>query len=193
MENTLFISTQFLKDNSIIEGNIEDRLIINAIIKAQTIDIQNILGQELYTEIKNQVKTKTISTKNKTLLDDYIVPCLVEWAVWRSLPIINTKVKNIALIQQNAENAQPVSNDQEIYLRKDIKQSAEFYSDTLKRYLFKNQSDYPLFLQSQTYEIRQNFRYNTGIYMERKYPYNYTGDRYSELGNQSQAYGEDCF
>ena len=74
------ISEQAIKDNTILNENVDPRLIAPAILEAQDIHIQTIIGSNLYNTVKGMIPSGVISlTANvnyKTLLDSYIQPAL---------------------------------------------------------------------------------------------------------------------
>lgn len=145
MANVLFITAEYLKENSVIESNTEEKLLVVKILQAQEIEIVSTIGSGLYNELKTKVVAGTITGKYLTLMEDYIQPCLVEWTLWRLTPYMTNKFENSSIVQKNGENSISIDMNKEIYLRKEIKQVAEVYSERLKNYLCENESTFPLF------------------------------------------------
>lgn len=137
MENIYFLSVNDLKENSTIDLNVEDKIIKRSIIDGQNIDIQPIIGTRLYNSLKTKIVDNTLSgeTDYKTLMDDYIQPCLLKYALRRSLLYIWVKLRNKSVSQETSDNSNPVESNVFDRLRRDASDDAEFYANKLKEYL----------------------------------------------------------
>ena len=71
-----FISTTYLKDNTPLNENVDDKLLKSAIKEAQEIYIRDVIGSGIYNQLQTQAFANTLSALNVTLLDSYIAPCL---------------------------------------------------------------------------------------------------------------------
>ena len=67
-----FISETYIKENSIVNGNVDDKYIGSTIILCQKMYLIDILGTALYNEINNEIVAGTVSTDNANLIRDYI-------------------------------------------------------------------------------------------------------------------------
>lgn len=197
----LFIDTTYLKENSVIENNVEDKVLLVQIQKSQDIDILQIIGTGLQNELMQKVYDKikydegvtgytdTITgTLYQTLLEDYIQPAQVEWAVWRAIPYIQNKLENSGLVNKFGENSNSVDFKRELYLRDDVKQTAEVYSNKLKNFLCENQNFFTLFANPGTGKdvVRPNFEYESGIFTD-----GWQGEYYSENEMINNAYNHN--
>jgi len=146
------ISTNYLKDNSTINLNVEDSLIKNAILEGQRINIQQMLGTSLYDKIIELVGDDSIddsiNVNYKSLLTTYIQPCLTYWAQYHSIPFLNYKINNKNIGQQSSENTEPAELDEVKYLTSLVKDKAEFYTELGTKYLKKNTTLFPEFTTS---------------------------------------------
>lgn len=133
--NTLYISTQHLKDNTVINNNVDNELLEPFIIQAQNKHIEPIIGTGLFNEIKTNIQNNTVSGDTKTLLDDYIQPCLKEWVLYESLPFINYKLTNKSVGTKSSDNSEPAELNELQYLRKNVRDTAEYMSQRLTDYL----------------------------------------------------------
>jgi len=143
MAKVYFISTNYLKEQTTIDANIEDKMLNQSIMDAQNIDIQAILGTRLYKTLQVKITGSTISGIYKTLLDDYIENALIKFAERRSLIYLYTKIKNSSVVTQNDAGSNPVEIQILNKLRGEISDDAEFYSNKLKLYLEQNKSSIP--------------------------------------------------
>lgn len=164
----LFITPQLLKDKTIIENNVDDKLLVSNIQKSQDIEIQQAIGTNLYLSLKNKIEDDDISGNYKTLLDEYIQPTLIEWSLYYSLPYFYTKIENSGLIKKDTENSIYADLSDLKYIRNDIRDSAQFYTKRLTDYLCAN---YELFDEYNTEDEKDEMRpnnnsYFSGIYLD---------------------------
>lgn len=148
MNNTVYlVSTSSLKDYSIINSNVADELLSNAILEAQEVDLQQILGSKLYKKIIELVKTNTIDTTTdyKYLLDEYCLKVIIYAATSRSAVYAHYKIMNKGTQVQNSDNSNPVSIAELEYLRDEIKNTLEFFEKRLQDFLITNKDLYPEF------------------------------------------------
>ena len=160
----LFISVDYLKDNTPINRNVDSEILEPCILKAQNIHIEAILGTKLYTYLVNNIAT--LSTEYKTLMDDHIQGALVQWATYESLPFINYRLTNKAISTSNSDNSDPVELNELHYLRTSVKDSAEYLSERVTKFLKDNTDIYPLYLENgdSCADIFPNkTNYNSGI------------------------------
>lgn len=141
-----FISTSYLKDNSAINENVDDKLLKSAIKEAQEIYIRDIIGSGLYDELQTQAFAGTLTANNTTLLDSYIAPCLKYYTITESMLPMTFKMMNKSVAAREAENARAVSIDELTMIEKRFRDKAEYYANRLRDYLRENTNTYPLFL-----------------------------------------------
>lgn len=147
----LFIDVNYIKERSSVMENVEEKFIANHILEAQEIHIQEILGSNLYYSLLNDFNTDTNTfslPKYKTLVEEYIQPCLLYYTLYESLDDLYAKVTNKSILIQNSENSTPIS---EAYLTKrkaDFLNKAEYFSTRLTNYLIDNKNIYTEYLSS---------------------------------------------
>ena len=56
----LFVSTATIKKYGVIENNVDDKLIAQTVIMVQDLQLQQILGSDLYNEIADQINASTL-------------------------------------------------------------------------------------------------------------------------------------
>ena len=134
-----FISTDTLKANSSIDEDVSDKILKNAIRRAEDLYIYPTLGEKLYNKIYNDLSANTISGAYSTLLYSYILPALIEYSHLEAIEDLYAKETNTGIIlKANVENA--VSVEREDLVRKEdkIKKAAQFYLEKLESYLCAN-------------------------------------------------------
>jgi len=81
MAKAIFVSPKYIKQKSIVSGNVDPDKMIQFIETAQDIHVQNYLGSNLYIKLQNIVDDGTIDDLGneayRTLLTDFIKPMLI--------------------------------------------------------------------------------------------------------------------
>ena len=143
MSYTLFISENRLKRLTAVHANVEPDELIPFVLQAQDIYIQELLGTKFYNNLKDRVISGTTSSMETDLLNDYIAPTLANYSVYMALPSMNYKIKNKAVLNPSAEEAQNVDLSELKYLRESVKNTAEFYRERTREFLIDNETDFP--------------------------------------------------
>lgn len=167
MTNTLFMDTPYIYKYTIVETNVDADLVQKFIVKAQNLNIQNAIGQNLYTALIDDFNNNgTFTGLRLTLMREYIQPCLAEWCVYHILPFMNYRLTNKAVSQKSSDNSQPSSVDDIRWLRDQIRNTAEFYTERLKDYIRNNPSSFPeYYTNNLSFEVRPTRTgYFSGIY-----------------------------
>ena len=93
----LFIGTDTLKSEYLLDDNLDENYIIPIIVKCQDFVVKPLLGLKLYNQIKNQIETSTLTSINKTLLEDYIHPVIGYFVMSEVVYATAYKLKNQGL------------------------------------------------------------------------------------------------
>jgi len=144
--NTLMISVDYLRDNTSVNGNVDNEILEPFILTAQTVHLEQILGTALFNDIVTNIQADTVAGGNKTLLDDYIQPCLIQWSVYEALPFLNYKFTNKSVATKSSDNSDPVELNELQYLRGTVRDIAEYLSQRITDYLKANPDTFPLYL-----------------------------------------------
>lgn len=166
--DTYFISSQYLKDNSIMNNNVDDELIDPFILVGQNVHVEKVVGTGIYNDIISGITNGTISGNTKVLLDDYITPHLVQAVLYESLPFINFKFTNKSIAKKDSENSTPAELDELIYLRNNISDVMQYMAQRTTNYLIENSESFPLYYNPGTGSdiIRpNNSSYFEGLYL----------------------------
>lgn len=145
MAKTLFVSEQKLKDDSYINANVDNKLITPLIIECQDYYILPIIGTGIFNEIVAQIAANTLTVLNKTLLDDYVVPCLIKFIQYEAPIVLNYKFSNANVSTKNTDESVPVSLSDAKELMDRLRNKAEWYGERITKYLITNMVQYPLF------------------------------------------------
>tara|TARA_R110000824_G_scaffold51729_7_gene144046 strand:+ start:172 stop:681 length:510 start_codon:yes stop_codon:yes gene_type:complete len=160
----LFLSVDYLRDNTVINGDVDSELLEPYILMAQNIHMEACLGTKIYKDLIDTIAA--LSVNNKILMDDYIQPALLQWSLYESLPFINYRLTNKAISTKSSDNSDPVSLDELHYLREAVKNAAEYLSERITVHLKANTDIYPLYLtngDSCDNILPNKTNYNSGI------------------------------
>ena len=139
----LLISADYYKRNSVVNLNVDEELIHPQIIKAQNMNIERVLGSNLFNTLLSEVSSGTVSSRMVTLLEDYIQPALVEWVTYSGILYFNYKITNKAVVKKASDNSEASELNEISFLRNDIRDDAEYLTERLIKFLKANKSDYP--------------------------------------------------
>ena len=128
MATALFISRTDLVKNSVIDGNTDTDSFIQFIKIAQEIHIQNYLGTKLYDKISADIIADTLTGDYLELVNSYIQPMLIHYAMVDFLPFAAYQVKSGGIFKHTSENAETVSKDEVDYLVQKEREFAEYYT-----------------------------------------------------------------
>ena len=143
MATALFISRTDLVKNSIVDGNVDTDKFIQFIKIAQEIHVRNYLGTELYNKISADILASSLSGDYLTLVNTYIQPMLIHFAMSEYLPFAAYSISNKGIYKHNSENSQNAEKLEIDFLIEKERDIAEHYATRLVDYLCNNTADFP--------------------------------------------------
>lgn len=191
----LLISEIKLKNFTNINKNVDMDVLKAEVQIAQDIDLQTILGTKFYKHLLSQVTAtgNTFNADEKTLVDEYLQPFLIQQAYFQSIPHLLYRTMNRGIVDGTMENAQSVDIGTMQYLRNIQKSRADFYLTRLQDYLLigKGQNKFPDYVTQSTKDGMipdRSQKYNAGIYLAHTTRKGYSNNVTNIGGNQ--AYSE---
>lgn len=143
MATALFINRTDLVKNSIIDGNVDTDKFIQFIKVAQQIDIQNLLGTDLYNKISADIVAGSLAGNYLILVNTYVQPTLIWFAQMNYIPFAAYQIKNGGVFKHSSETAQNVDKNEVDYLVSKAREYANYYSTRLVDYLSFNDNLFP--------------------------------------------------
>lgn len=143
MATALFISRTDLVKNTILDGNVDTDKFIQFIKIAQEIHIRNYLGSKLYDKIGTDILADNLAGAYLTLINTYVQPMLIHYAMVDYLPFAAYQVKNGGVFKHISENAESVSKNEVDYLVNKEREFAEYYTRRMIDYVTYNISSFP--------------------------------------------------
>ena len=104
----LFISESYLKNNTLVDDNVDQRLIIPSISVVQDMQLHPILGTPLYEDLKTKITASTLNADETTLINDYIAKMLLQWTMYELTLSMLFKYRNKSVATKSSDNSQPI-------------------------------------------------------------------------------------
>jgi hypothetical protein len=144
-KNVLFISEQTLKDRSLLQDNVDPKLIKPTLKHCQDMFLEPILGTGLYRELQDQITNNNVSVLNAKLLDLYITDCLSWYVASEMVMSLGYKLTNKNVLRKTSENSETSTLNDLFSLMEYYKNKAEWYAQRITDYLIEYITDYPLY------------------------------------------------
>jgi hypothetical protein len=175
MAEVLFISESYLRDMSMVGGNVQNNVLTSAIRKAQTIKIQSMLGKQLYDKLTDDIvaagSITGLTGNYLILMESYIVPTLTSWALYESIMPLTLKITNKGISRAQDSYTEGIDLETMKYIRNDAKNEAEWNGERLINYLVNNTSLFPEYLDYSGTDLYPSLKaggYNAGIYFKKR-------------------------
>jgi hypothetical protein len=140
MATALFIKRADLVKNTALSGNVDTDKFIQFIKLAQEIHIQNYLGTDLYNKISNHIIAGDLAGHYLSLVNEYIQPMLIHFAMAEYLPFAAYTIANGGVYKHSSENStQPQKEEIDSLISKE-RDYAEYYTTRFIDYMSFNAS-----------------------------------------------------
>tara|TARA_R110002153_G_scaffold4101_1_gene19662 strand:+ start:583 stop:1092 length:510 start_codon:yes stop_codon:yes gene_type:complete len=156
MAVVLFINRTDLVRNSIIDGNLDTSKLLQHIKIAQEIDIQEVMGTQMYQGLTNAIIGGIDLPANarwKTILDDFIVSMLIWYGQANFYPFAAYTIANGGVYKHTSENSQSVDKSEIDFLVEKARTNGDWYSRRFIDYMNFNQAIYPEYNQNKNDDI----------------------------------------
>ena len=172
MAYVLFISEAKLKDSTAINLNVDTNLLLPYVRQAQKLYVEPKLGSKLFEKLKTLITNNTIGNVGneayKTLLDDYIGDMLPNWAFYHAVPFLRFKIENGNIYSKTSETGTALSTAEAQHLREEVRNTAEYYTERMIKYITNNTSDFPEYSTNSGADVNPNTNaYYAGMNLER--------------------------
>ena len=164
----LLLSQTYLFEKTLIDNNVDFDKLVPLIEDVQFLKIKPLLGNNLYQEILTQsTPVATLTAANQTLLDDYILPCMVRYFMADAVMAFKFRFTNIGVTSKNAENSSQIETADIPKLVDYWRNKADEYGQLMQNYIRANLSDFPAFSTNEGLDQKQPDQnaYNVDIYL----------------------------
>jgi hypothetical protein len=163
MAEALLISKKDLQEYTSLNANTDVDKVIQFVLIAQQIWIQQYTGSKLLTKIKTDITNSALSGNYITLVATYLKPMLIHYTMVEYLPFCAYTISNKGIYKHSSENSEIVSKEEVDYLIEKEKRIAESYSQRFLDYICTNQNLFPEYntnTQGDQYPQSNNFLTN---------------------------------
>ena len=143
MAEVLFISENYIKKYTQVNGAVDPNLLYPAVYLSQDKYLSPYLGDSLYTELKTQIAANTLAGNYQILVDDYCRKVVLWWTMVEAIPNLTYKLDNGTLVQRTSEDSSPISDTVMKDAIERAKSNAEYYTGLMVDYLCANSSLFP--------------------------------------------------
>lgn len=143
MAEALLITRDDLVRFTSVNGNVDTDKFIQYIKIAQDIHIQNYLGTELLNKITADIIASTLTGDYQSLVETYVKPMLIHWAMVEYLPFAAYTIANKGVYKHSSENAENVAKDEVDFLLEKERKIAQHYTQRFIDYMSFNQQLFP--------------------------------------------------
>ena len=140
MAKVLFIQPKDIKEFTASNGNIDVDKLLPYIYQSQTIEVQRLLGTKLYDKLISDITGGTLTGNYQTLVNTYIKPILIHYAMMYALPYLSVTISNGGVYRSNPENATALSSDEINTLVEKERDAAQYFSQRMIDFLNFNAS-----------------------------------------------------
>ena len=146
LQEVLFVSEEKLKSFTSINNNVSPLDLIPYVLSSQDIYLQNYIGATYYMQLKEQVRTNTVSVDNKFLLDNYIGSALCNWALMQALPWLKYRIFNKSVLSPSSESADSITLEELQFLQEQARGTAETYTKRMIEWMVLHPGAYPAYI-----------------------------------------------
>lgn len=152
---TYLITSQEIRLNTPMGGNVDSDKFINFINDVQVMVLEPVLGTKLFDKIITDFNADTLAGLYLQMFDDYIKPVLWHSVFAEYVKIGSIIVGNGGMYKHIAQDAEAASMDDINYVAKNAQSKADTYIDRLIRFLCDQNSNIPeyTFNQDENYDI----------------------------------------
>ena len=151
---------------TVVNANLDDLYLQNAINEAEDVYLREILGDLLYNTIINKINNQTLNGKYLTLVNNFIKIYLQYKVQALLVPQVAFKIRNSGILSQYDQGFSTTSVKDTMYIQEQYDNKSEFYANRLTEYLQKNAADFPEYGWSQDNITQPTLSQNvTGIYL----------------------------
>lgn len=138
MDKIYLISEKQLRAESLINDNVDGVYINAAILSAQNIDLQEVVGTGLYNDICTKVVNKTITDEWEILLEQYIHPYLINRVMANIAIPLQFKFRNAGIVTNNDQHFQTASLTETEFVQNYYEHQAVFFANRIIEYVLNN-------------------------------------------------------
>ena len=139
-----FVTENYLKSFTPLNGNIDVSDILPHLQLSEEIWARELLGNDLYQDLKTKFIDQTLTTLEADLVT-LLKPMISYRCAWEAIPFLSTKIRNSGVVKLSGDNYDAASLNEVKYLRDELANRSEYYATRVSKFLCDNGSDFPLY------------------------------------------------
>lgn len=143
MATALFITQKDITAFTAMNGSVDPDNFIQFVRQGQELDVLSYLGTDLYNKINNDIVAGTLSGNYLMLVNTYIKPMVIHWAMTHYLPFAAYTIGNRGIYKHTSENSEGVTKTEVDYLVEKEKSVAMAYTQKFIKYICHNYALFP--------------------------------------------------
>lgn len=137
--DALFISTEDLKNNSLIQENVDDKILEVVILRVQKYVLRPILGTAFYKSLSERINNEEALTDLESeMMDDYVFPLMTVACDRKSIKAVTYQIRNKAVSKGEDPFIQAVNESEGLNLDNDLRLDIKIAKDDLIGWLCDN-------------------------------------------------------
>lgn len=144
--NVLLVSEDYIKSNSPISNNLDDKYLLPSIAYMQRSNLEETIGSQLLRKLQELVGENTIDDEEnehyKILLDDYVQDYLMYLAIADVVVSTSFKINNFGVNRTEDEKVYNASYSEVMQMKNYLLEKANYCRYRLQRYLIANYANF---------------------------------------------------
>lgn len=148
MAEVYFIDVAVLKEQSLIDNNVDNKLLLPTLVKVQDLYLQAILGTPLFEDLQTKITADPTLAGNANellLMNKYIKKVLIYYVCMHTPAALKYRLMNKGAMVKSSDNAQAAEASELKVVKDDFRIDAEGYAELLTKYLKANTTLFPLY------------------------------------------------
>jgi hypothetical protein len=148
MPNAYIVDSTYIKTNYpvYIDNNVDDNLLNSAILIAQNVLLQELIGYTMYNFIiSGLISDPTgagFSTQYLYIIENYIQPAVALMSLYNAFPTIWVRITNKSIVTKKGDDSESVNLATFNMIRNEIKNNYQFFSTRVIEYITNYPGDF---------------------------------------------------
>lgn len=143
MAKTYLIPINYIKEYSIIDDNVDEKIIKTSILDAQEQLLEPILGTSLYEKLLADVEAATLTEPYQQLVVEKIWPYLLHAVCYKVALNLIYRITNTSVVKDSNEVSTAISLQELNVMRQERESGMKYAQSKLILFLQNNSSTYP--------------------------------------------------
>jgi hypothetical protein len=146
-----FTTINLVKQNTLIDSTVSDKVLTNILSDSHEVYLQEVLGNDLYVVLQNAVVNNNLTTKQKTLIDNYVVKYLFAVTEKLCLDDLYIKYTQNGVYSANPSNTSSKSIDELKSIKITKERKISVYEGLIKSFIEDNEDDFTEYFEVDQY------------------------------------------